>query len=197
MPEDNTNQVFQPALFGPLAQDFGIGNNPTFDAANTSQPALSVYVVGVSQVHLSGDPMPNVDTPCLLVDVVGAHTMAPPNDRIQNNSVDNNLPTHVGSSVRQSVPSGQPPEYMHFEACNETCQHYAISAPPKFHRTAVVGNVCDELLSKPDHTRNIPSSANVCTRRLLMLPQCFRLNALKMKNKKEQETAFLCPCCLK
>ncbi|GKC95255.1 hypothetical protein Tco_1160697, partial [Tanacetum coccineum] len=91
----------------------GIGNNPTFDAADTSQPACSFYVVGVSQVHSSGDPMPNVDTPGLLVDVVGAHTMAPPNDRIpdtgvsgiKNNSVDNNLPTHVGSSVRQSVPS--------------------------------------------------------------------------------------------
>nr|GEU36860.1 hypothetical protein [Tanacetum cinerariifolium] len=80
-----------------------IENHPTFDAADTSQPACSVYAVGVSQVHSSSDPMPNVDTPGLLVDVVGAHTMAPPNDRIpdtgvsgiQNNSVDNNLPTHV------------------------------------------------------------------------------------------------------
>nr|GEY02120.1 hypothetical protein [Tanacetum cinerariifolium] len=144
MPEDNTNQTFA------LTVLMCIENNPTFDAADTSQPACSVYAVGISQVHSSGDPMPNVDTSKgLLVDAVGAHTMAPPNDRIpdtgvsgiQNNSVVNNLPTHVGSSLRQSVPSGQPPEYMHFEACNETCQHYARSARPKFHRCCNGGRV--------------------------------------------------------
>ncbi|GJZ08939.1 hypothetical protein Tco_0543222 [Tanacetum coccineum] len=49
-----------------------------------------------------------VGKPGLLVDGVGAHTMAPSGNRIQNNLVDNNLPPHVGSSVRQFVPSGPP-----------------------------------------------------------------------------------------
>ncbi|GKC13355.1 microrchidia 6-like protein isoform X1 [Tanacetum coccineum] len=44
--------------------------------------AISVDAMGVSQVHSLGDPMPNVGTPSLLVDGVGAHTMAPSGDRI-------------------------------------------------------------------------------------------------------------------
>nr|GEV09136.1 hypothetical protein [Tanacetum cinerariifolium] len=92
MPEDNT---IQPRFWIPV-----------------SQHVLFANAVGVSHVHSSDDHMPNVDTPGLLVDTVGAHTMAPPNDRIpdtgvsgiQNNSVDNNLHTHVGSSLRLSLP---------------------------------------------------------------------------------------------
>ncbi|GKF97954.1 hypothetical protein Tco_0293775, partial [Tanacetum coccineum] len=43
--------------------------------------------MGVSQVHSLGDPMPNVGTPSLLVDGVGAHTMAPSGDRIPDTGV--------------------------------------------------------------------------------------------------------------
>ncbi|GKC61256.1 hypothetical protein Tco_1088854, partial [Tanacetum coccineum] len=66
----------------------GIGNNPTFDVVDTSQPVCSICKrCGCFPSAFVGDPMPNVGTPGLFVDAVGAHTMAPPKDRIPDTRV--------------------------------------------------------------------------------------------------------------
>ncbi|GKB27216.1 hyaluronan/mRNA-binding protein [Tanacetum coccineum] len=94
-----------------------------FGTTSTSMDNMDVSVVynycAISMDHVDCIKcwcLGYVGTPGLLVDGVGAHTMAPSGNRIadtrvsgiRNNLVDCNLPPRASSSVRQSVPSGPP-----------------------------------------------------------------------------------------
>ncbi|GJT31414.1 hypothetical protein Tco_0911689 [Tanacetum coccineum] len=120
----------------------GIGNNPTFDVVDTSQPVCSVCKLSISgcfpKSHASVTSLPNVGITMFVLWICpwGAHSMATPIGSYQF-SLKNNIPDLVGLFISGDHPRNT----VHCEACNETCQHYARSSPPKFHRCCNWGRV--------------------------------------------------------